>query len=1023
MRPVRLTLQAFGPYAHREVIDFQDALQAGLFGIYGQTGAGKSTIFSSMTFALFGEASRSEQDRASLRSDHADAGIITEVEFVFDVGSRRYVVVRQPEQMRPKQRGGGETRSPHEAFLFEATGLAPEQITPEHRGRIIRERKVSEVREAVEELLGYGPDQFRQIVLLPQGRFERFLSAKTPERLEILRDLFDVSLYKQLMGTLKEQADAAEQHVREERAVCSRQLLAEGFSDQDMLLAGISEAEAVLAQTLAAESDARARANAAQIELTQAQALAEKLIEAERAQEKLAGLTEREPEYRSLAERVEKAGRARFLLDLENQAIATTREFEAARRRLDDAAQAYNMDKTRAEEAEANLCREEARAPLIEQSRRRSDELRRYERILDAASAGAGEVEAAREAQREASLALEAVRDELTELRERRSRENNALRMAVELEKRRAGLAGIQSGLLIQLETARAWEAAEAELVSARTGLERQQEICTDAERVEEEARRDHERAQMALASARAFDLAQALKEGSPCPVCGSSEHPAPAGGDHAQAGLEKTLRETRQRLQAAEQVCREARESRSALKATLADREARKALMRPPAAASAILSGQLLDIQAQIEALGAPTDLEEAEAAIEALDGKIAHLDGEAGRLREHHEQVSRDAAVARARRDTILAEIPEELRTTERVKASIAEVTRQLDDLMMASESARTAARAARDGLLAGEAALKAARSAEADCAARLEKSGQAYALRLAGLGFSEEAYQAIKPAIETIETDRSSLEAFNRQLHEAKGEARAAAAATKDLAQPDLDGLKEAFDKLTRASDMASQARIMAGSRLASLTALHARIEESLRRLDEAEAASGPLRRLAALANGDNRLNLRLETFALAAMFEQVLEAANLRLGPMTSWRYRMERSMEVGRGSRGLGIEVFDAHTGKSRATETLSGGETFIAALSLALGLADIVEAANGKVRLDTIFIDEGFGSLDTENGSGTLDQVLQVLSGLVRQSRAVGLISHVPQVQEAIPNGFYVRKGPHGSHVETRGFV
>jgi exonuclease SbcC len=138
-------------------------------------------------------------------------------------------------------------------------------------------------------------------------------------------------------------------------------------------------------------------------------------------------------------------------------------------------------------------------------------------------------------------------------------------------------------------------------------------------------------------------------------------------------------------------------------------------------------------------------------------------------------------------------------------------------------------------------------------------------------------------------------------------------------------------------------------------------------------------------------------------------------------MTSSRYQLERDREGGRGSRGLGIQVFDVHTGKFRGTDTLSGGETFIAALALALGLADVVEATNGKVRLDTIFIDEGFGSLDTENGSGTLDQVLHVLGSLVKQSRAVGLISHVPLVQEAIPNGFYVRKGPMGSAIEKRG--
>ncbi|MEK1928490.1 MAG: AAA family ATPase, partial [Pararhizobium sp.] len=158
MRPVRLTMQAFGPYAGRTVVDFREALQSGLFGIYGPTGSGKSSIFSAMTFALFGEASKAEQDRASLRSDHADATLLTEVEFVFDIGLDRYVVRRRPEQTRPKQRGDGETRDSHEAWLFEATGRSLEEITEANPGKAIAERKTGQVYDAIVGILGYGAE-------------------------------------------------------------------------------------------------------------------------------------------------------------------------------------------------------------------------------------------------------------------------------------------------------------------------------------------------------------------------------------------------------------------------------------------------------------------------------------------------------------------------------------------------------------------------------------------------------------------------------------------------------------------------------------------------------------------------------------------------------------------------------------------------------------------------------------------------------------------------------------------------
>lgn len=179
---------------------------------------------------------------------------------------------------------------------------------------------------------------------------------------------------------------------------------------------------------------------------------------------------------------------------------------------------------------------------------------------------------------------------------------------------------------------------------------------------------------------------------------------------------------------------------------------------------------------------------------------------------------------------------------------------------------------------------------------------------------------------------------------------------------------------------------------------------------------------IRALADAFSGQNEMNTTLESFAIGAMFDQVLEAANLRLEPMTSGRYRLERDVEStgGRSKRGLDIRVHDIETGRPRDLTTLSGGETFIAALSLALGLSDIVEASHGAIRLDTIFIDEGFGSLDTENDAGTLDRVLQVLQDIVGASRSVGLISHVPLVQQAVPTGFSILKGIGGSTIEKR---
>ena len=1020
MRPVRLTLQAFGPYANKEVIDFRNAVEAGLFGIYGQTGSGKSTIFSGMTFALFGEASKSEQDRTSLRSDHAAANLLTEVEFVFDVGERRFVIVRQPDQMRPKQRGDGETQSAHEAYLFEATGLSPDEITGEKRGKIIAEKKVGIVKSAVEELLGYGAEQFRQIVLLPQGRFEKFLSAKTNERVTILRDLFDVSLYQALMADLKEQAAEAERQVRDERAVCAGRLRAEGFESTDALLDGINVAQTAVEERSVVEAGAKQRANAAESALGSAKAIEDKFVASEQAQATLTVLMGRKAEFATISARVKQAERARLIVDIEAQLTAAQQDVQDDNIKLAAAKEAADKAQQNVRVATEALGKEQARAPEIEAARKRKDELERFAGVIETASASAEAVEAALEAERIAKAAFEKSKDWLNQLRKTRSERDTALKSARTAESARGELMKAQTYLLTQKKAAEDYRKAEAATRSAKAAFEKESAASAKALEHEAEARAAYAVAEQALAAAQALHLATKLENDAPCPVCGSTNHPNPATGDIENAGRDQAFRETRDRLEEAERTAREISERLASERATLAAREESLSSLEEPKEALAAILEKVRQAEADLGALGPAINLAEAESAIEALDKQIEIQETETERLRNEADKCRNDATEARAARDGKLEEVPEALRTENALASAKDETSRILSALVEAKDKADAWLKAAREALLSVGATLNGAEESVATCKLRLEKAEATFRTRLSEQGLTEELYQSLKPVIATIESDNASVKAFETQLNEAQGAANAAASALGDLTRPDLPALKEAYETAAAILSEASEDRISASNRVEQLETLRKSLEDTIRKLDEAEAESGPLRKIAALANGDNPLNLKLETYAIGAMFDRVLEAANLRLGPMTSSRYQLERDTEGGRGSRGLGIQVSDVHTGKSRGTDTLSGGETFIAALALALGLADVVESASGKVRLDTIFIDEGFGSLDTENGSGTLDQVLQALSGLVKQSRAVGLISHVPLVQEVIPNGFYVRKDLNGSRVEER---
>jgi DNA repair protein SbcC/Rad50 len=1021
MRPVWLAVQAFGPYADRQIIDFRDALEAGLFGIYGQTGSGKSMIFSAMTFALFGEATHGEQKAPTLRSDFADPAVQTEVELVFDIDDRRYVVLRRPEQMRPKLKGGGETSQPHEAFLFDATGITLEDIREGRRGKIIAEKKTGLVDKAIETILGYGAEPFRQIVLLPQGRFEKFLAAKHDERLAILRVLFDVSLYRNLAARLKEDAAAAEREIHSERIVCAKLLSARGFESTDALAAGIAEAEESLLDLVQAEKSARQSLQAAQAALQQAEKIEAQFKAVEDARKHLEKLRADKAVFDALADRVAKAERARLLVDPETHVErAASEAVQAEARRNHAQGQSDRANTARLAAAKA-FSEENGRAAEMESLRRERDDLARFKQIVLNSENRRSELERALKAEAEAGTALKAANARLIALKGDAEELAKTLHTARETGKQRADAEAQRMILRGALAMAVEFEKAESDVQRAMKEVDIQASALDQAARTASIAQAAFEKAERDLAQVQALHLASRLSPGEACPVCGATDHPAPATGLVEHAGRDLAFRNAKTAWLNADRSLQTIRQNGSGAQSVLQERKNRLDALAKPLETAAAIRPQAAAVEARLLALGPAAEPAKIEMRIEGLSGEIKEQEAARDGLHDRHVALQRESAATRARFDEMLSGIPEALRDPPALREAEERAARLLAERHEARSRSEKAAQDTRDAALAAAKDLEAAQNALETSRNRHEQALARFHARLEETRLTRDEYLALKPMIATAEKDREQVEAFRSDLAAAESLEKAAILAAGDQPRPDMIPLlsmhREADENLTRATEK----RTSADDRLEQLKTLRTELAETFRKLDEAEAASGPLRGLAGLMNGANPQKLDLETFAIGAMFDQVLEAANLRLGPMTANRYRLERDADGSGRKRGLGIEVSDIFTGKSRPTTTLSGGETFIAALSLALGLADIVESANGKIRLDTVFIDEGFGSLDTENGSGTLDQVLQVLNGLIRQNRAVGLISHVPLVQESIPNGFYIRKGIAGSSVEARG--
>lgn len=1021
MKPLRLTLDAVGPYPDRQVIDFRTALESRLFGIYGPTGAGKSTIFSAMTFALFGEATKAEQHASTLRSDHADPTHMTEVEFIFETHGRVCRIVRRPEQMRPVKRGGGETKEAHKATLFDVTGLDLATVSDTLPGKVVAEGKIDVVNKEVIRLLGYGPAQFRQIVLLPQGRFETFLAANTQERVKILRELFDVSLYRRLAEQVKANADTAESRVKTARDVCAGRLSAEGFATRDELATTIGTTQSDLG--LQREATAAAKAaleTATQVYQTAAltdQAFTEH-VEADKAFKAVAAEADT---VAGFGHRVARARSAQLLSDAELSGSAARKMVDDMTLHASAAAQSQLETETKAQKAAERL------KALTE----KSAEHERDKADLQECEAHAKRLESSIELQDAASKATATALADKRRAAQSKTHHQDSVRtlepLVRQLESarsaavRRAALRSQQLETSQALQSAKLYERAQSQLASDRKSLEGLDAEAGTAGAQLTARTATFNAAEAALLQNHALHVAAHLTDGEPCPACGSRDHPAPAHGSPQAGAVAETYQREKATLEAARKRCEDARTQAAAARETLARSEAEFQGLPVPARPSKVLDDELAGIVGALKALGPEVDLE-------ALDAKRVELEAAvttaltACQNDETAAQTSdKAAALARQSLDQALQSVPLELRDRKRLAEKQDALTSKIAEYATALESARKQEREANDALIQARSATRHAANNKALAESQFKAAQARFAERLADAGLSEADYRTSKADIPLIAELEAKIVDHRDRLIRADARLQQAALTIENADRPDIKALKGTKDAAEVALAAANDLVANTNARLQHLERLSTELAAEIARLDRLEQETGPLRELADAFTGRNGMKMNLETFAIATMFDHVLEAANLRLGPMSRGRYLFVRETE-GRGNaqRGLDISIDDANTGRPRPPSTLSGGESFIAALALALGLSDVVESTRGNVRLEAIFIDEGFGSLDADNDAGTLEQVLETLQDLVGQNRAVGLISHVPLVQQAIPNGFWIKKTSRGSEVEVR---
>lgn len=1018
MRPLRLTLQAFGPFADRQVIDFTEALDTGLFGIYGPTGAGKTSIFDGFCFALFGESADSERAPSDMRSDHAESECLTEVELVFDVGAKRYVIARVPDQVRPAKRGGGETREAHAAWLFDATGMTLAEITPENRGKLIVEKKVQPVGEEIRTLLGYDARQFRQIVLLPQDRFRDVLNASTNDRSAILRQLFDVSIFDRLTDQLRNNASEQKREIEAKRRGRDALLEQAGHESNDALVAAIKtgkEELATLQKTAEARKNASDQAVAAAASAEQVEKNFTEHGAAAAALKALEANTETVTGWRHT---LTGARAAEGLVPLERAASAAETAHQGALERFEEA----KTEDAAAETARANaveaLGQQEARGPARESI---SDEITSFEShrtVLKAAAAlAAGLVEKAGNLS-DAEIAFNTAETKLKQTRghlaaERveadKALEREAAHRSVETELAALNTARAAADAYGRAE--RAVERASKDAVAKKAGHKESRDAAAAATRQFDEA-------EARLAEAQAIHLAEKLEPGAPCPVCGSDDHPSLAQGDAASAGREQEFRDAKKEVSAAALTERTAHGTLQAAEATFGERRAALADLAKPSRGVEAIDADRTRLETRRSALAEGRSHEALALAIKSLEQQIGGAEPDVKAKETALASATTAEAFARQKHVGALEGVPQPLRSIEVVEAALAKVRDTLSNHQTALEQAQVGERAASEAKVKAGAGYQAARRDVGRSAAALEETKTAFETALAKKGLDENSYRTLKPSIAEIDDFDARIAAHENDLAAAGDRARRAAEEIKTLKRPDLNAVSAARQEAETALEAARAAATRKDETIKTQETLQASVSAVSKEIDREEAAYAPLAGLAAMLSGENGPRVRLVDFAIASMFDDVLVAANLRFGPMTDQRFQLCREIEPGggRAKRGLNIVVYDAFTESIRPTSSLSGGEGFMAALSLALGLSDVVQSATGGIKLDAIFIDEGFGSLSSDS----LDLAVQTLQKLVSENRAVGIISHVDQVKQLIPNGFQVERSPRGSRVEAR---
>ncbi|MCT2535047.1 AAA family ATPase [Aquibacillus koreensis] len=1029
MRAITLTLHAFGPYSKEQTINFNDLGDESIFLITGPTGAGKTTIFDAICYALYGRASGSDRDQDSLRSHFANTDEPTSVAFTFQLKDKTYEVTRYPRQLKRKERGEGFTEDPARAELYEIVNQDHQLISA----------KIKDVNETLEQMLGLDYEQFRKMIMIPQGEFRRLISENSKEREEILQKIFHTHFYERITDELKKQAKELREQIaqlqwkidQEAGKIKWKYINVEDHESTDELLKQLDEEIKSTKKDKQQWSEKllkdKEQLKAAQERYYKGKQLAEKFEEFNALNKKKANLVELEPFILTKKKTLDIAKKAEQIVPFENQVNERKQEWKEQQVKLEN--QQSKLKKS--EEIfvqikmnyEQELNREDERAKVkdtIETKKQQLDKLFYFTEIQGKFSYIVKEketqqqyVKSIQEKVGHLTSQLEKIEYQLKDQNQWTKSFYNSEAKLKEMSDRLLRLKRLQTEVKT-LDTMRA-DYQKVHHQYQEVGINYKQKK-QELEKLEEQQKRNH-----------AYYLAQHLHEGETCPVCGGVDHPNKAIEGEGSVS-EEVIKKLKHEI---EQIDKQLQHWQDKFVQVKSDGQAQRKLVEDmykelkdflSSQEEEEIAGTVVEWNERIKQSTEKHNeiknhiawMEEAEKKKEKLQKDKKDLEVMVEAENKKQEKINESYIRLHTQIESVKKELTDPQRDPNDLRVEINNQEEHYQKWMEQWEKLKKDYEAIKNNLQQERTVLEQLQEFVANTKQRYESQMGIFEQKINENEFeSIESYKQAKRSTVEQEQMQKEIDDFERQQSSVEQRLVELAKQLNKEENPDLNDLIATVQTQETIVEQANQNFQSLVHHIEQHSEIFDIIEVLHEKYQNVSKQYYDIGELADLARGENHLKLSFERYVLSSFLDEILLQANLRLDQLTEHRYQLIRSDQIAkRGAQsGLDLEVLDHHTGQQRSVKTLSGGEGFKAALSLALGMADVVQAHAGGVQLDTLFIDEGFGTLDELS----LEQAINCLKGLQQSNRILGIISHVPQLKEEIHAKLQITPSPQGS--------